>query len=122
MNCPGGTGEVSFFARKTPTAVTTASGRLMFPICDEQGRIVGFSGRILSGDEKAAKYVNSPETPIFTKGRVFYGLDKSKRAILDAGFAVICEGNSISSRVTWRACAISSRLKALHSLQTMRAS
>jgi len=67
-------------------------GRLMFPICDEQGRVVGFSGRVLSGDEKAAKYVNSPETPIFTKSKIFFGLDKSKRAILDAGFAIICEG------------------------------
>jgi DNA primase len=67
-------------------------GRLMFPICDEQGRVIGFSGRILTGDEKTAKYVNSPETPIFTKGKVFFGLDKSKRAILDAGFAIICEG------------------------------
>lgn len=67
-------------------------GRLMFPICDEQGRVIGFSGRVLSGDEKTAKYVNSPETPIFTKSKVFFGLDKSKRAILDAGFAVICEG------------------------------
>lgn len=64
----------------------------MFPICDEQGRVVGFSGRILSGDEKTAKYVNSPETPVFTKSKVFFGLDKSKRAILDAGFAIICEG------------------------------
>jgi DNA primase len=67
-------------------------GRLMFPICDEQGRVVGFSGRVLSGDEKVAKYVNSPETPIFTKGRLFFGLDKSKRALLDRGIAVICEG------------------------------
>ncbi len=67
-------------------------GRLIFPICDEQGRVIGFSGRILSGDDKAAKYVNSPETPIFTKSKVFYGLDKSKRALLDAGFAVVCEG------------------------------
>jgi DNA primase len=67
-------------------------GRLIFPICDEQGRMIGFSGRVLSGDEKTAKYVNSPETPIFTKSRVFFGLDKSKRAILDAGFAVVCEG------------------------------
>ena len=67
-------------------------GRLMFPICDEQGRVIGFSGRVLSGDEKTAKYVNSPETPIFTKSRVFFGLDKSKRAILDAGFAIVCEG------------------------------
>ena len=67
-------------------------GRLIFPICDEQGRVIGFSGRVLSGDEKTAKYVNSPETPIFTKSRVFFGLDKSKRALLDAGFAVVCEG------------------------------
>lgn len=67
-------------------------GRLMFPICDEQGRVVAFSGRVLSGDEKTAKYVNSPETPIFTKSRIFFGLDKSKRALLEAGFAIICEG------------------------------
>ena len=67
-------------------------GRLMFPICDEQGRVVAFSGRVLAGDEKTAKYVNSPETPIFTKSKVFFGLDKSKRAILDAGFAIVCEG------------------------------
>jgi DNA primase len=67
-------------------------GRLMFPICDEQGRVVGFSGRVLSGDEKTAKYVNSPETPIFTKSKVFFGLDKSKRALLDAGYAIVCEG------------------------------
>jgi DNA primase len=67
-------------------------GRLMFPICDEQGRVIAFSGRILQGDEKTAKYVNSPETAIFTKGRVLYALDKAKRAILDAGHAVVCEG------------------------------
>ena len=67
-------------------------GRLMFPICDEQGRVIGFSGRVLAGDEKTAKYVNSPETAIFTKSKVFFGLDKSKRALLDAGFAVVCEG------------------------------
>ncbi len=67
-------------------------GRLMFPICDEQGRVIAFSGRVLSGDEKTAKYVNSPETPIFTKGKIFFGLDKSKRALLDAKFAVVCEG------------------------------
>jgi DNA primase len=67
-------------------------GRLMFPICDEQGRVVAFSGRVLSGDEKTAKYVNSPETPIFTKSRIMFGLDKAKRAILDKQVAVICEG------------------------------
>lgn len=67
-------------------------GRLMFPICDEQGRVVGFSGRMLSGDDKTAKYVNSPETPIFTKSKVFFGLDKSKRALLDSQYAIVCEG------------------------------
>jgi len=67
-------------------------GRLIFPICDEQGRVIGFSGRVLASDQKTAKYVNSPETPIFTKGKVFFGLDKSKRALLDAGSAIVCEG------------------------------
>ena len=66
--------------------------RLMFPISDEQGRVIGFSGRILKGNEKTAKYVNTPETPLFTKGKVFFGLHKSKRALLDAQTAVICEG------------------------------
>ncbi len=67
-------------------------GRLMFPICNEQGRVVAFSGRVLPDDESPAKYVNSPETPIFTKSKIFFGLDKSKRAILDVGYAIICEG------------------------------
>src|SRR5213596_803619 len=67
-------------------------GRLIFPISDEQGRVIGFSGRVLSGDDKTAKYVNSPETPIFTKGKVFFGLDKSKRAILEEDEAILCEG------------------------------
>lgn len=67
-------------------------GRLMFPIADPQGRVIGFSGRVIEGDEKTAKYVNSPETPLFTKGRVIYGLDRARRAMLDAGMAVICEG------------------------------
>jgi DNA primase len=67
-------------------------GRLIFPICDDQGRVIGFSGRVLDAEAKTAKYVNSPETPLFTKGRVFFGLDKSKRAILDAQTAIVCEG------------------------------
>ncbi len=67
-------------------------GRLMFPICDEQGRVIGFSGRILSGDEKTAKYVNSPESAIFTKGKVLFGLDKAKEAARAADSIIICEG------------------------------
>ena len=67
-------------------------GRLMFPINDEQGRVIGFSGRVLDAEVKAAKYVNSPETVLFHKSRVFYGLDKARREILDAKSALVCEG------------------------------
>ncbi len=64
--------------------------RVMFPISNDYGEIIGFSGRTLGDDP--AKYVNSPETPIFTKGRVLFGLEKTKRAILAANEAVVCEG------------------------------
>lgn len=67
-------------------------GRLMFPICDEQGRVVAFSGRILTDAKDQAKYVNSPETPIFQKGKLLFALDKAKRSILDDKCAVVCEG------------------------------
>ncbi|SDU08760.1 DNA primase [Verrucomicrobium sp. GAS474] len=67
-------------------------GRLMFPICDETGRVVAFSGRLLDAEAKAAKYVNSPETPIFIKSKVLFGLDKTKQGIRDSGWALLCEG------------------------------
>lgn len=66
--------------------------RLMFPICDDQARVIGFSGRVLPGSDDPRKYVNSPETPLFVKSRVMFGLDKSKRLILDKQFAIVCEG------------------------------
>ncbi len=66
--------------------------RLMFPIRNDYGEVVGFSGRILNDSQKEAKYVNSPETPIFSKGRVLFGLDKSKRPLIDAGEAIVMEG------------------------------
>ena len=66
--------------------------RLMFPICNETGEVVAFSGRVLTPDAKAAKYVNSPETPLFTKGKVLFGLHMAKPALLEAGFAIVCEG------------------------------
>jgi DNA primase len=66
--------------------------RLMFPIRNDYGEVVAFSGRILTDSQKEAKYVNSPETPIFSKGRVLFGLDKSKRALIDAGTAIVLEG------------------------------
>ena len=67
-------------------------GRLMFPIGDEQGRVIGFSGRVLDADAKGAKYVNSPETPLFHKGSIIYGLHLARRAMLDAGNVLVCEG------------------------------
>lgn len=66
--------------------------RLMFPIRNDYGEVVAFSGRILNDSDREAKYVNSPETPIFSKGRVLFGLDKSKRSLIEAGVAVVLEG------------------------------
>jgi DNA primase len=66
--------------------------RVMFPICNDTGQVIAFSGRVLDADAKAAKYVNSPETILFTKGAVLFGLHKSKRAIIDKSSAIVCEG------------------------------
>lgn len=66
--------------------------RLMFPIHDESGRVIGFSGRILPGDQRNAKYVNSPDTPLFTKSKVIYALHHAKRSILNQNEAIVCEG------------------------------
>lgn len=67
-------------------------GRVMFPIRNDYGEVIAFSGRVLDPEAKTAKYVNSPETPLFTKGKVLYGLDKSKRALIEAKTAIVCEG------------------------------
>ncbi len=68
--------------------------RLMFPIRDAQNRVIGFSGRLLEAEARAAKYVNSPETPIFRKSRVLYALEKARRHIVaaDPREAIVCEG------------------------------
>jgi DNA primase len=66
--------------------------RLIFPIRNDIGEVIAFSGRVLHSNAKGGKYVNSPETPLFTKGHVLFGLDKSKRFIANARQAVILEG------------------------------
>lgn len=66
--------------------------RVMFPICNDTGEVIAFSGRVLDPDAKAAKYVNSPETMLFVKGAVLFGLHRSKRALIDRGSAIVCEG------------------------------
>lgn len=68
--------------------------RIMFPIHDQKGQVIGFGGRILSssGDDAGPKYLNSPETPLFQKGHELYGLYLARRAIREAGRALVVEG------------------------------
>ncbi|RJP54077.1 MAG: DNA primase [Anaerolineaceae bacterium] len=65
--------------------------RIMFPIRDEQGRMAGFGARVVDPDD-VPKFLNSPETPIFTKGRLLYGLDRARKPTRAADQAVIVEG------------------------------
>ncbi|MEX2052593.1 MAG: DNA primase [Candidatus Paceibacterota bacterium] len=67
-------------------------GRIMFPIMDTSGRVIAFSGRIFEDDGKSAKYLNSPETPIFSKHAVLYGMDKAKESIRKNNFSILVEG------------------------------
>jgi DNA primase len=68
--------------------------RIMFPIADAQGKIVGYSARVSpGGDESQAKYVNTPETEIYHKSRILYGIDKAKGEIRKLDFALLVEGN-----------------------------
>jgi DNA primase len=68
--------------------------RVMIPLRDQHGNTVGFTGRILPGaDVQQGKYMNSPETPVYHKGRLVYGLDLAKRAIKDQKCVIVMEGN-----------------------------
>src|ERR1700723_147111 len=67
--------------------------RVMFPIANDAGKIIAFTGRTLATDEKAGpKYLNSPETGIYSKGRVLFNLDKAKEAIRKLDYAILVEG------------------------------
>ena len=93
-------------AKKIPASLMTAGGfavprdtggnydkfrnRLMFPISDPTGRVIGFGGRTLGDDP--AKYMNSPATPLFDKSKCLYGLDKARHSIVSGNSAVIVEG------------------------------
>jgi DNA primase len=67
-------------------------GRIMFPICNDTGEVIAFSGRVLLAEQSPAKYVNSSDTILFTKGNVLFGLNKSKRALIAQKQAIVCEG------------------------------
>ena len=64
--------------------------RIIIPIADERGRVVGFGGRVL--DDSTPKYLNTPETVLFNKRRILFGLDRANRAIKQAGYAIVVEG------------------------------
>ena len=65
--------------------------RIMFPIHNHLNKLIGFAGRVI-GDEKQAKYLNSPETPIYNKGRILYGMHLNKNEIIDHKAAIVVEG------------------------------
>jgi DNA primase len=67
--------------------------RVTFPIANESGRVIAFTARALEAGEKAGpKYLNSPETPLYSKGNVLFNLDKARQTIRETGFAVLVEG------------------------------
>ncbi len=79
--------------RQLTTAYSKFRNRVMFPICNEQGKVIAFTGRTLATDEKSGpKYLNSPETPIYSKSRVLFNLDKAKEAIRKLDYAILVEG------------------------------
>ncbi len=66
--------------------------RVMFPIGDRRDRIIAFGGRIMGNEDKGAKYLNSPETPLFHKGNVLYNLHRAQGPARDAGTLIVTEG------------------------------
>jgi DNA primase len=79
--------------RQLTTIYSKFRNRVMFPICNETGKVIAFTGRTLSTDEKSGpKYLNSPETPIYSKSRVLFNLDKARDAIRKLDYAILVEG------------------------------
>jgi DNA primase len=68
-------------------------GRIMIPLCDPQGRVIGFTARILKDDPKAPKYINTPQTLLYDKSNHIFGLHLAKESIRKSKFVVIAEGN-----------------------------
>ncbi len=68
-------------------------GRLMVPLMDPSGQVIGFTGRIIGEVDNAPKYLNTPQTLLYDKGRHIFGLSQAKEAIRESGFVVVVEGN-----------------------------
>ena len=85
-------GSVKFSGKDASRYYDRFRGRIMFPITDSSGRVVAFTGRILKDDGQSAKYLNSPETPIFIKSQILFGLDKAKSEIRRLNYSILVEG------------------------------
>ena len=70
----------------------TFRNRLMFPIHDDSGRVIAFGGRQMPGSDVPPKYLNSPETPVFSKSKTLFGLNRAKEKIVETGTVVVVEG------------------------------
>ena len=82
--------EAGLLVRQTGKTYDRFRGRLMFPLVDHRGRVVGFGGRTLKDENP--KYLNSPEGPLYQKGRLLYGLYQARRAIAEADEVMVVEG------------------------------
>ncbi len=78
--------------RESGEVVDRFRNRLMVPICRDTGSVIAFGGRQMDADQGGPKYLNSPETPIYSKGRTLYGLNLTKSQMRSVGFAVLVEG------------------------------
>ncbi len=84
---------LTIFKEDTGKCYDRFRGRVMFPIYSISGRVLGFSGRVLSSEKQAAKYVNSPDSDIYNKSHTLYGLYQARSAISKAGKCYLVEGN-----------------------------
>jgi DNA primase len=90
---PRTAGRAGFEPKAAAAIYSKFRNRVMFPICNDQGKVIAFTGRTLSTDEKAGpKYLNSPETPIYSKSRVLFNLDNAKEAIRKLDYSILVEG------------------------------
>ena len=86
-------GKLEASSQKLAAMYSKFRNRIMFPIANETGRVIAFTGRTLATDEKAGpKYLNSPETAIYSKSRVLFNLDHAKEAIRKLDYAILVEG------------------------------
>ncbi len=84
---------LTIFKEESKKAYDRFRGRVMFPIYSISGRVLGFSGRVLSSEKQAAKYVNSPDSDIYNKSRILYGLYQARSAISKTNKCYLVEGN-----------------------------